>query len=416
MATAPTRGLPAERERTHREAARALMDAGADADLVACHLLECGPHADPEVSAHLVRAASAAAQRGAPHAAAAYLDRALEERAPSDDRGQMLAQLATVAFDAGLPDSRRRLREALREIRDRGSRIDVLTRLAALNVIDAGDAGLAQVVDQELVAERDPHARLAVETVALDTLMMIPGRHAERARRVAAVDLAGTTDPLLVRVVLAHRAWVGTELGRPGADACAELALAALDGDLLLAEAWRRPAHHLCARVLVMTDHHEAAARAIGALRDDAMTRGSLPLRAAAAWYAAELALRTGRVTDAEAHARLALDIVGGELNLITGGAVEVLVCALVERGALQEARELLAERGLDGALGPAEPGVDGVALDRRAGARAPRPPRRGRRAGRCRAGARRALRGPRADRRRAARPRGRAELAPTVP
>jgi len=355
IAVAIAEDLPrTERERLHREAARALMNARADADLVACHLLECGPRADPEVSAHLVRAASAAAQRGAPHAAAAYLERALEERAPSDDRGQMLAQLATVAFDAGLPDSRQRLREALHEVRGRASRIDVLTRLAALNVVDTGDAGLAQLVDQELVAERDPHARLAVETAALDTLMMIPGRHAERARRVAAVDLARTADPLLERVVLAHRAWVGTELGTPGADACAELALAALDGDLLLAEAWRRSAHHLCARTLVMTDRHTAAARAIGAMRDDAIARGSLRLRAAAAWYASELALRTGRVAEAENHARLALDVVDEELNLFTGGAVEVLVCALAERGAFAEARKLLAERGLDGALGPA--------------------------------------------------------------
>ena len=58
----------------------------------------------------------------------------------------MLARLATVAFDAGLPDSRRRLREALREVRDRDSRVDVLTRLAALNVVDTADAGLAQRV------------------------------------------------------------------------------------------------------------------------------------------------------------------------------------------------------------------------------------------------------------------------------
>ena len=46
----------------------------------------------------------------------------------------MLAQLATVAFDAGLPDAQRRLLDALPEVRDRESRVDVLTRLAALNV------------------------------------------------------------------------------------------------------------------------------------------------------------------------------------------------------------------------------------------------------------------------------------------
>ena len=101
----------------------------------------------------------------------------------------MLAQLATVAFDAGLPDSQRRLLDALPEVRDRESRIDVLTRLAALNVLGAGDADHAELFEQELAGESDPDARLAVEAASLDALMMIPERHAERARRVAAIDL-----------------------------------------------------------------------------------------------------------------------------------------------------------------------------------------------------------------------------------
>src|SRR6185503_19395365 len=139
-----------ERERLHREAARALMDCDAEPGVIACHLLECGPQADPEVSDLLLRAAADAARAGVPRAAAAYLERALLERAPGDDRGRILARLGTVAFDAGLPDSRRRLREALREVDDRQCRIDVLTRLAALNMVDAGDAGLAGVFEQEI--------------------------------------------------------------------------------------------------------------------------------------------------------------------------------------------------------------------------------------------------------------------------
>ena len=95
---------PTERERLHREAARALMAARADARVVASHLLECSPHSDPEVSEYLRSAAAAAMERSQPRAAAAYLERALEERAPGDDRGRMLAQLGTVAFDAGLPE------------------------------------------------------------------------------------------------------------------------------------------------------------------------------------------------------------------------------------------------------------------------------------------------------------------------
>src|SRR3954470_10921783 len=97
-----------ERERLHREAARLLAGSGASIASVAGHLLECDPHGDPEVTALLVRAAADAAERNAPRAAAAYLDRALRERADGDDRGGMLAKLAAGAFGGELPDPRRR--------------------------------------------------------------------------------------------------------------------------------------------------------------------------------------------------------------------------------------------------------------------------------------------------------------------
>ena len=338
-----------ECERLHREAARALMAGRAEADVIASHLLRCRPQADPEVSGLLVRAAATAALRGAPHTAAAYLERALQEHAPGDDRGRMLAQLATVAFDAGLPDSQQRLLDALPEVRDRESRIDVLTRLAALNVLGSGDADHAELFAQELASEADPDARLAVEAASLDALMMIPDRQPERVRRLSAIGLTRTTDPLLERVIYAHRAWLGIEIGAPDAPTCAALALRALDGDLLLHEAGRRAAYHLCVRTLIMTDHARGGGRAIAAMRGEATARGSLRLRAGAAWYASNLALRSGQVAEAENHARLALDLVDDDANTFTGGAIMLLLYALAERGEFDEARELLGRYRLDG-------------------------------------------------------------------
>ena len=378
-----------ECERMHREAARALIAGHAETDLVACHLLQCRPQADPDVSGLLVQAAATAARRGAPHTAAAYLERALREHAPGDDRGRMLAQLATVAFDAGLPDSQRRLLDALPEVRDRESRIDLLTRLAALNVLGPGDADHAELFERELAAETDPDARLAVEAASLDALLMIPARNLERARRVAAIDLTATPDPVLERVFLAHRAWIGIELGTPDAATCAALALEALDGDLLLREAGRRAAYHLCVRTLVMTDRPDEAQRAIAAMRDEATARGSLRLRAGASWYASNLALRGGQVAEAENHARLALDLVDDGVNTFTGGAVMLLLYALIERGEFDEARELLAEHRLD----------DGAALDALGDRPAPCAGAPVAGGGRLRARARRGVRGGRAAR-----------------
>ncbi len=339
------------RERLHRETARALMAIGADDDSVASHLLRCGAGADPQVSALLRRAAADAAQHGAPHTAAAYLERALKERAAGDDRGRLLTELATVAFDAGLPDSRERLREALAEAHDRDSRLDVLTRLAALNVVDIEEPGLSALFEHELAAETDPGTRLAIEAAALDTLITIPARHAERARRVAAIDVDAIADPALRRSVLAHRAWAGAERGVPEASAVAALAREALEGGELLHDAGRRAAYHLATRALVMADHADDAHAAITRLRDHAVQRGSLRLHAAAAWYAADLALRRGQLGEAEDEARSALCLVEDDVSVLTAGAANVLVCVLAERGAFDEARDVLRERGLEGSM-----------------------------------------------------------------
>jgi DNA-binding CsgD family transcriptional regulator len=82
--------------------------------------------------------------------------------------------------------------------------------------------------------------------------------------------------------------------------------------------------------------------------------RGSLRLRAGAAWYAAELAQRTGRVADAENEARLVLGLTPDDVNLFTGGAIEILLWALAERGAFAEAHALLDEHDLRGEIGNA--------------------------------------------------------------
>ena len=349
-----------ERARLHRESARALRAGGGPTRLVAEHLLESAPGGEGEVSALLVDAAQEAARDGAPDTAVVYLERALDERAPGDDRGRMLSLLGSLTFDAGLPETRARLREALREARDRDSRVDVLTRLATLQSVDSGDAELADLLRDELSAERDPQVRAAVEIASLDALMMVPARSEERAHRAASIDLDAVEDIGLRRAVLAHRAWSAAERGSPDADACAAMALEALEGDDLLRDASKRAGYHLCVRALIFADRPEAAQAAIMRICREAKERGSLPLRAATCWHAAELARRTGRIADAEREARMVLELVDDEVSVLSGGAADILVWALAERGAFHEAHDFLRERGLDGRLGSRvwEPGI----------------------------------------------------------
>jgi hypothetical protein len=325
---------------------------GAESDIVAGHLLRCAPGGDGAASAVLREAATNALGRGAPHAAAAYLQRALDERAPGDDRGHLLAALAVATFDAGLPGARDRLREAVVQIDDHATRVELLTRLATWYVLDAGDVELSLLLAREVAADHGPDTRLALEVAALEMLIMIPDRHRERAVRLAALKDNDGADPTLERAVVAHRAWLATELGTPDAETCAAFARRALDGDLLLREAGSRAGYHCCVRALIFTDHFAEAEAAIAAMRADPAVRGSLRLRAGAAWYAAELAQRTGRIADAENEARLALDLTPDDVNLFTGGAIEILVWALAERGAFAEAHATLDEHGLADEIG----------------------------------------------------------------
>ena len=159
-----------ECERLHREAARALMAGGAEADVVASHLLSARRRPTRRSASSCCAPAATAARRGAPHTAAAYLERALRGARPgrrprADARaagdGRLRRRAARLA---------RRLLDALHEVRDRASRIDVLTRLAALNVLGNGDADHAELFEQELAGESDPDVRLAVEAASLDAL------------------------------------------------------------------------------------------------------------------------------------------------------------------------------------------------------------------------------------------------------
>jgi DNA-binding CsgD family transcriptional regulator len=331
-----------ERERLHREAARLLTGCDASIGAIAGHLLECGPDGDPEVSRLLIRAAADAARRGTPLAAARYLERALQERGHGDDRGELLAQSGIAGFDGGLPGARRRLHESLRELRDGERRVDVLTRLAGIQALAGGDKSLPNL----LGAETGP----AIAVATLDALAPLPERRAEWAQQLAALAATVFGDPALDRAVLAHRAWAALEHG--SAEAAAKLALEALDGDVLLRDATRRAGFHLAVRTLILTGRNAEARRAIDALREQATARGSVRLRAAAAWYSAELALRTGAVREAELEARAALELSDDELNPVTGGALAVLVGTLAERGAFDDAAALLHARGLDGPLG----------------------------------------------------------------
>ena len=421
IAAAIEEDLPGtECERLHREAARALMAGRADADVVASHLLQCGPQGDAEVSALLggprrPRPARGAAHRGRlPRARARGARPRRRSRRDARAAGDRWPSTRACPTRSGAC-SRRCARCATAQ-----SRIDVLTRLAALNVLDAGDAGLAEIFEHELARETRPGraagGRGGVARRADDDPRPPPRARAARRPRSTSRgrrSAARARDPRPPRLGR-HRA-----SARPTPPTCAALALRALEGDLLLREAGRRAAYHLRARALMHDRPRREARPAIAAMRErGAASAARCGCGRAPRGTRPNLALRSGRVAEAENHARLALDLVDDDVNTFTGGAIMVLLYALAERGAFGEARELLREHRLDGALGPtrweigvrhararlwlaegeferahaeavrgrraaraagaAQPELDAVALDRGAGPRPPRAPRGG--------------------------------------
>ena len=257
-----------------------------------------------------------------PRAAAAYLERALRGaragRRPRDD--------ARPARHGGVRRRPAGLAAAPARGAARGARPRRPDRRAhAPRLVEPGatpaTASWCGLFDAELAGETDPDVRLAIEAARLDALLTVPERHAERARRVAAIDLSRTADPLLAARraraprVGRHRARHGRRRDRRDAGAARRSRAACC---------WRRRtgarAYAICARVL------DGGRPSRGGRRDPGPARRGGAARVAAA-------ARRGRVVRGRARAadrprgrrrepaRLALELVDEGLNTFTGGA-----------------------------------------------------------------------------------------------
>jgi DNA-binding CsgD family transcriptional regulator len=149
--TAVYEGIPgAGRADLHARAAVVLGAKEADAEAVAAHLLLCEPGSVPGGLAVLERAAEAAARRGAPESAVAYLRRALAE--PGVARAALLETLGSLEVVVRDPAAIPHLREAAELTDDPETAIGIYLELADLlslagqwdACVQTVDAGLAR--------------------------------------------------------------------------------------------------------------------------------------------------------------------------------------------------------------------------------------------------------------------------------
>jgi DNA-binding CsgD family transcriptional regulator len=346
-----------ERAQAHRRAARVLAEQPGSDERVAQHLLVTEPAADAWVEARLVQAASAARQRGAPEAEAAFLRRALAEPPPAGDQPALLLELGMAESRAGLDGWANHLQRAVDAAPNGEAAADAALVLAhALSRAQRFPESV-EVLDSAASSLDPSHSELAF---LLEAAAIVPAmnnattapsvaRRLEPLREHAARDPAAppellsavafasvvTNEPAQVAADLATRALatVGTGTsrseGRPWFSFATWFSRAALS--LLWVERY--------AQVRPLLDTSIAQARVTG---DSHRLSNGLATRA---W----IALRRGDLGAAEEDTRTAL--AGTALPAPPNSRVlntALLVEALVDRGELDAAAEVLAQRGAE--------------------------------------------------------------------
>jgi len=334
----------------HANAARLEAAAGAPAERIALHLLATDPSADPWVCEQLTEAAKEALARGAPEAAASYLERALEEPPSAAERPRMLLELGTATAYALRPGAAAHVRRGFELATSAEERLEAALLHGHLTMQAGRGADalepLFRVLDE---SPPDSDRALMVEGFAANlTRAQLSGRRAARPivqRLRRRTDVGPEADAALLIAIAAELAMAGEDA--PRAVTLARSALDRLDAVPPLARAF---AGLTAVRVLIVADEHELARAAIDRAIDTARARGALFDVIYYAVSGANLAYRAGRVFDSEAEARAAYEIARGERwPLGVASIASYLVQALVERGETAQAGELLRETGLDG-------------------------------------------------------------------
>jgi DNA-binding CsgD family transcriptional regulator len=333
--------LPGERAARHLAAAALLERAGAPPERVAAHLLEAGPSGEQRWVATLRRAATDAAERGDPSSAASYLARALED-APAEGSDELLCELG-------------RLEVAIRAFEaSRGHLLQVLRSSPAVELRAQAGVWLAR----SAMASGEPQAASeALEAIEAEL---------KRSTGNPALELEAEAVNL-VRVELSLRRLVGTWLprfaqraaGHPGFEPAAQVHLAS---EQLLAGEPAGPLGDTIASVLptvspsdpfafgaglealILAERYTTAARWLDLALQAAYAIGFGTRIANLHTQRAMVALRRGRVGEAQLDAQMALTVAGTK-HFYAPRVAAVAIHAAVERGELQAAERVL---GLD--------------------------------------------------------------------
>jgi DNA-binding CsgD family transcriptional regulator len=326
------------RSELHRRAAEMLARTGDDSAAVASHLLACPPNGDQWVVTQLANAAQDALDSGAPGAARRYLERALEE--PSRDGARLRHELARALWRTSPLDALSVAAAAANDAAEPELRLQAVETAAWVH-FDCGDwkatiEWLRQLVDL-LPSDRVDEAWQAEASLACISVMD-GGRSTsttERIEAVVGVAREGSRGGLLSRQALAVDRCLG---GQPVEEV---VALARC----LAPPPWtgRGPVPAIACKVLAWCGEWKLAHDATAEGWESARSGGVLHVASYRESFLAEIDRLAGRLSDSEAEARTAWDMVRefSPVSLPALLAITNLITTLVARGVADEASEL---------------------------------------------------------------------------
>jgi DNA-binding CsgD family transcriptional regulator len=299
-----------ERAALHAAAARLLGVRGAAPEEIAVHLLASEPAGVPERAETLAVAARLALARGAPESAARYLRRALEEPPPAQARPMLLQMLGGALLGAGDPAGVARLRDAF-EASPPGVARAVVTLtlvqvLLAQGRLEEAIERIEQAIAELPTSERELRLELESQLATAARLgASTYGQGAERLRPLAAEARGETPAERMLLGCLALQAlFDGASAEQVGVLAESAIALALPDERSLSSPCIWDPLW-----ALVVAERYTSAERHLRFVLARARKRAALSTVTLASGFVAFLELGRGRLQEAEAAARTALEV-----------------------------------------------------------------------------------------------------------
>ena len=344
---------PPVRQRWHKRAARILDEEDAAAAEVTVHLLAAAATGDAWVVDRLRQAAADARSRGAPDVAIQCLERALAEPPAASVRGDVLFELGSAQTFHAPAVAAEHLAEALARSAGWPRQGEIALALSQAIGLCGRFAEAAELLQGTIKAAGDDHSPIAV---SLQAALLNVARWD--------LDTRPVMRPILER--LQARAEAGEDLDpQLHANLAIEFGAAGLDRERAIRHA--RAAVRATPRLMSLTSTALPEAVTVllfadrsGEAADGAQTwlrlaqQRGWPLASAIAASAASLiALYDGDVQQALAYGQQAMTGGGDWISMM---ATAFMIPALIERGAIEQARALLAAGNLNGRLGPTWP------------------------------------------------------------